>query len=35
MNQMHEHFESLIEKYGWASHYVPLDRNHINYENRR
>jgi hypothetical protein len=29
--EMHRYFESLIEKYGWASHYVPLDQYHINY----
>lgn len=29
--QMQSYFNTLIEKYGWASHYVPLDENHINY----
>lgn len=31
MKKMHEHFQNLIEEYGWASHYVPLDEYHINY----
>ena len=31
IEQMRNHFNGLIEKYGWASHYVPLDENHINY----
>lgn len=31
MKAAHEHFNSLIEKHGWAAHYVPLDRDHINY----
>lgn len=31
MKQMQQHFQNLIDEYGWASHYVPLDEYHINY----
>ena len=29
--QARNNFNGLIEKYGWAAHYVLLDANHINY----
>ena len=31
MEQMQKHFQDLIDEYGWASHYVPLDQYYINY----